>query len=124
MIVHDVPSSKLPFELLTIQGTLPPPSVHSGLSRRLAARDVPIEHLFARPPRAGKLKVLMIVNPTEDLAGAEQEAAAVQAILEQQQDRVESPRVLSGPRRRSRQCSRRCRSRHSALLRPRLFRRS
>ena len=59
------------------------------------SRECPIERLFARPPKAGALEVLLIVNPTEDLPGTEEEARAVTRILEQSKDRVKLT-VLTG----------------------------
>ena len=95
MIIHDVASSKLPFELLATSDGSSRPAVQSGISRRLAVEGVPTERLFAKPPKAGLLNVLLIVNPTEDLPGTEEEAEAVKAILEQSKDRVKLT-VLTG----------------------------
>ena len=85
MIIHDVPSSKLPFEMLTTPDRSGRPAVQKGISRRLAVNGVSTERLFARPPKAGLLNVLLIVNPTEDLPGTEAEAKSVKSILDQHQ---------------------------------------
>jgi CHAT domain-containing protein len=95
VIIHDVPSSRLPFEMLTIAAPFARRAVQAGMSRRLAVRGVPIERLFARPAKAGKLEVLLIVNPTEDLPGTVAEADAVRTILDQQKNRV-ALTVLTG----------------------------
>lgn len=89
VIVHDVSSSRLPFEMLTTATPAARPAVQVGMSRRLAVKGVPIERLFAKPPKAGKLDVLLIVNPTEDLPGTVAEANAVRTILDQHTHRVE-----------------------------------
>ncbi len=95
MIIHDVPSSKLPFELMATSDGSNRPAVQAGISRRLAVDGVPIEHLFARPPKTGLLNVLLIVNPTEDLPGTEDEADAIKKILEQKKSGVKLT-VLTG----------------------------
>ncbi len=83
MIIHDIASSKLPFEMLTtVRGSIRP-AVQKGISRRLAVEGISTERLFARPPKSGALSVLMIVNPTEDLPGTEVEAKSVTSILAQ-----------------------------------------
>ena len=96
MIIHDVSASKLPFEMLTTADASTRPAVLAGISRRLAVEGVPIERLFAKPPKAGPLDVLLIVNPTEDLPDTEKEAKVVSRILEQSKDRVKL-KVLTGP---------------------------
>jgi len=85
MIIHDVESSKLPFEMLTTPDGSGRPAVQKGISRRLAVNGVSSERLFARPPKTGLLDVLLIVNPTEDLPGTETEAKSVKSILDQHQ---------------------------------------
>ncbi|MEM9368572.1 MAG: CHAT domain-containing protein [Planctomycetota bacterium] len=82
VIIHDVESSRLPFE--TIRGdAVGPPAVSTGLTRRLAVSGVPIESLLARPTDPRRVRVLLIVNPTEDLMGAEAEGDSVEAIFGQ-----------------------------------------
>jgi CHAT domain-containing protein len=95
VVVHDVPSSRLPFEMLTTVAPAARPAVHAGISRRLAVKGVPVERLFSKPPKAGTLHVLLIVDPTEDLEGTVAEANAVRTILEQHKNRVEL-KVLTG----------------------------
>ena len=84
-VFHDSMASKLPFELLLAEpaGQDPVrPATGAGLSRRLAVRGVSLSRLLGAPPRAGKLRVLLVVNPTGDLGGVEDEAKKVRAILE------------------------------------------
>lgn len=80
IIVHDSAASKVPFEMLLAPPGLRP-AIESGITRRLSVRGLAVERQFARPPKKGKLKVLLIANPTQDLAGAAQEAKAVKDIL-------------------------------------------
>ena len=67
IIVHDTGASKVPFEMLLAASDLRP-AIESGITRRLSVRELAVERQFARPPKKGKLKVLLIANPTEDLA--------------------------------------------------------
>lgn len=95
VVMHDVSASRLPFEMLATLAPEVRPALESGMSRRLVVDDVPVASQFAQPPKNGRLNVLLIVNPTQDLAGAEAEAQAVRDILAQQKDRV-SLTVLQG----------------------------
>ena len=95
-IIHDVASSRLPFEMLCT--TSKHPATETGISRRLAVRGMPVDRLFAPPPRCGPLGVVLIVNPTRDLPGTVKEARAVRAILElQSKDRI-NLKVLGDPK--------------------------
>ena len=94
VIVHDVAASRLPFEMLAsaISG---PVAVRHGMNRRLAVSGVPVEHILGRPPRAGRFRVLLIVDPTQDLAGAAAEGKAVLDVLQQFPQQIEVT-VLKG----------------------------
>ncbi len=94
VIVHDVASSRLPFETIVAPGS-GAPATGAGLSRRLAVPGVPVDRLFARPPRAQEFHVLLVIDPTENLPGADEEGRAVEALLRQLQVRVKL-RVLRG----------------------------
>ena len=80
VIIHDVESSHIPFEMMRteIAGT---PAITSGISRRLAIRGVPVEELLARPPKAGLLNVLLVIDPSDNLPGAQQEGLAIETVL-------------------------------------------
>lgn len=87
IVVHDTESSKVPFELLLgVPDTRP--ALAGGITRRLEVGGLAFARQFAQPPKQGKLKVLLISNPTMDLAGAAEEAKAVLDILKQS-ERVE-----------------------------------
>ena len=110
VVVHDVASSRIPFEILSASTTVPPatndetkrdfavpavpierlfaPATHSGMYRRLAVPGVPIEQLFSRPPKAERFNLLLVINPTGDLAGAAKEGDAVEAVLKNRNDRI------------------------------------
>ncbi|MBX2797585.1 MAG: CHAT domain-containing protein [Myxococcales bacterium] len=94
-VVHDEQASKLPFEMLCTQPpdkTTPPPAIRGGLSRRLAVRNTSIDQLLLPPARRGKLRILLVANPTPVLAplpAADLEANAVARILEGLDQRIE-----------------------------------
>ena len=90
MIIHDVPSSKLPFEIMAASNGSARPAVQAGISRRLVVDGVPMERLFAKQPKSGPLNVLLIVNPTEDpnLSAAKKEADAIKSILIQHKQTI------------------------------------
>lgn len=95
VVIHDIASSKIPFEILGCRDPKVWPALESGISRRLAVDGVPFESQFAKPPRVGKLRVLLISNPTRNLDGAAEEAAALKKILAQQEDLIDL-KVLDG----------------------------
>jgi len=87
-VVHDVPSARIPFELLLA----PPdhwPALGCGITRRLSLPGLRYERQFVRAPKAGRLQVLVVVNPTEDLEGAEAEGRSVVEVLKQREREVE-----------------------------------
>jgi hypothetical protein len=95
VVVHDIPSSKLPFEMLATAMPDVTPALEKGITRRLVAEGLTFESQTARPAKKGKLEVLLIANPTGDLAGADAEAAAVRKILAPQKERIDL-KVLEG----------------------------
>ncbi len=95
VVVHDVSSSRIPFELLASAGSVPL-AVRSGFSRRLAVEGIAVERVFARPPKAGRFQVLLVVDPTKNLAGAAEEGKRVRAILEQQSNQIQLMPPLEG----------------------------
>ncbi|MFG0263491.1 MAG: CHAT domain-containing protein [Novipirellula sp. JB048] len=87
-VIHDVPSSKIPFELLAASNPAIRPAIDAGIYRRLAIANLPVDRLFARPPKQGKLNVLLIINPSGDLPGAMKEGEQVKQVLQQHSNRV------------------------------------
>ena len=82
IVVHDTESSKVPFELLLgVPETRP--ALAGGITRRLEIGGLDFARQFAQPPKQGKLKVLLVSDPTSNLPGAAKEAEAVKTILEQ-----------------------------------------
>ena len=88
VVVHDAPASKVPFEMLLADPDLRP-ALEGGITRRLSAEGLAFERQFAKPPKRGKLKVLLIANPTKDLPGAAEEAKSVKAALATQSKYVD-----------------------------------
>ena len=83
-IFHDIASSKLPFESLLTKSEKKEirPATKGGINRRLAVSGLSFNQLIAKPPHKGRLKVLLVVNPLEDLIGADEEGLAVRKALE------------------------------------------
>jgi len=79
MLIHDVASSQLPFEILLAESgdQFIRPAIECGVNRRLAVPGLSIHQLFAAPPHTGSLKVLVVIDPTEDLDGAKHEGELV-----------------------------------------------
>jgi hypothetical protein len=80
VVVHDAASSGLPYEALSdvgSKGKTVTPATSGGVVRRLQVSDVGLDEGLGRPPHIGRLNVLLVVNPTKDLAGADAEADAV-----------------------------------------------
>ncbi|MEZ4401327.1 MAG: CHAT domain-containing protein [Kofleriaceae bacterium] len=89
LLVTDLEGSGLPWEMMH-DATVGLPVIGAGVERRLATIGV------ARPPldRAatdGRLRVLLVVNPTCDLDGAEWEGEAVEATLRRRSNVIVEP---------------------------------
>jgi pimeloyl-ACP methyl ester carboxylesterase len=79
VVVHDAAASRIPWETLCIDGWFPAGAC--GLSRRFAAEGMSVAK-WSDSRRLGKtLDVLLVVNPTGDLAGADAEGEKLQAVL-------------------------------------------
>jgi hypothetical protein len=87
VILHDAPSSGFPYEALTWEAKATPvtPATRGGIVRHLLV-DASVERGLPSPPHAGKVGVLVIINPRGDLAGAEAEGRALVEALEQHPD--------------------------------------
>jgi hypothetical protein len=79
VVVHDAPTGRIPWETLTINGWSP--AIASGLSRRYLADNLPIATWLEERRIEPTLKLLLIINPTGDLDGAEKEGARVQELV-------------------------------------------
>lgn len=95
IVVHDTASSKVPFETMLAAPDLRP-ALTGGITRRLSIAGLKFEQQFAKPPKKGKLRVLLVANPTKDLDGAAKEAAAVRAILQEQKEHLDLVELAEG----------------------------
>ena len=91
VVVHDAVSSRIPWELLTI------PSDKSnkdedrislarrgGVSRRYVADNMSVAKWLEQRRQDQDFNVLLVINPTRDLADAEEEGKRVRALLEKE----------------------------------------
>ncbi len=78
VVVHDEYSSKIPWELLRIKDWSP--AAAAGLTHRYMADNLPVATWAAQRRIDTALNVLLIANPTQDLAGADQEAQRIRDV--------------------------------------------
>ncbi|MEJ2169344.1 MAG: CHAT domain-containing protein [Desulfobacterales bacterium] len=79
VVVHDAPSSQIPWETIQIDGWFP--AVDVGLSRRYMADDLSVAKWLEKRKYGRTLDLLLVVNPTGDLTGAEREGDRIQQLL-------------------------------------------
>jgi CHAT domain/WD domain, G-beta repeat len=75
VVDHDIESAALPFETLRINGRAL--GVDGGVVRRLTMDDFTPRPPAQRSPTTGRMKLLLIVNPTGDLKNTEAEAEVI-----------------------------------------------
>ena len=80
VVIHDQAASRWPWETLTIDGSSP--ACQSGLSRRYAAEDMSVAKWREERRLSPRLELLLVINPTEDLPGAEEEGRRLTRTLE------------------------------------------
>ncbi|MGC4000759.1 MAG: CHAT domain-containing protein [Anaeromyxobacter sp.] len=99
VVVHDAPASRIPWETLCIKSSerAEPffPAKGAGLSRRYIADNLSVSKWLEERRQDRVLKVLLVANPTEDLDGANVEAARIKRLFERQRD--VSITELAGP---------------------------
>lgn len=79
VVVHDAPASRVPWETLQAGGQFP--AVGAGLSRRYLADNLSVAKWLESRRQQPVLEVLLVVNPTEDLPGAELEGERVKNLI-------------------------------------------
>jgi pimeloyl-ACP methyl ester carboxylesterase len=84
VVVHDGPASRLPWETLRIDSW--EPALAGGLSRRYMAENLSVAKYLEQRDLGAKLRVLLVINPTADLDGAEDEGERVREILAKRTD--------------------------------------
>ena len=80
VIVHDTAASRWPWE--TLQLGVPPnrPALAGGMARHLEAPGLDMARWQASRQAPAPLNILLVVNPTQDLAGADSEGHQLQAL--------------------------------------------
>jgi hypothetical protein len=99
VVVHDAACSRWPWETLHVDGWSP--AAERGLSRRYAAEGLSVAKWREERRLERTLRVLLVVNPTGDLAGADQEGARVRKLLGQIAD-IELTELAHGQATRTR----------------------
>jgi hypothetical protein len=78
-VVHDAVASRLPWELLRCGNAYP--ALEGGMSRRYLADNLSVAKWLEERRSSPVLEILLVVNPTGDLGGAEAEAERIVALL-------------------------------------------
>lgn len=82
VMVNDAPASRLPWEALKIDGTYP--ALNGGMVRRLLAGQLSVAKWLESRQASPTLRILLVVNPTLDLPGAQREGELLQETFEHQ----------------------------------------
>ncbi len=78
-VIHDSQAARIPWEALRLGSNAP--ALARGLSRRYLAQNLSIAKWVEQRLKTRTLDVLLIVNPTEDLAGTITEASEIRQTL-------------------------------------------
>ncbi|MDH3589313.1 MAG: CHAT domain-containing protein, partial [Gammaproteobacteria bacterium] len=81
IVTHDGPMSRVPWETLHIDEWFP--AADGGMSRQYFTNDMPMTNWLEERRLRNTLHVLLIVNPTGDLEGADKEGKRIEKILGQ-----------------------------------------
>lgn len=79
ILVHDFEASRIPWEAIPIGDA--PPALVSGITRRYMAQNLSIAKWLETRRMDATLDILLVINPTEDLPGAEREGERLHATL-------------------------------------------
>lgn len=79
VIVHDAEASRIPWETMCLNGIFP--ALSGGISRRYIADNLSVAKWLEQRRLDDWLDVLLVINPTQDLAGAEQEGNRIQQLF-------------------------------------------
>lgn len=86
VVVHDGPSSRLPWETLRFGDWAPALGAEAGMSRRYMADNLSVAKYLEERVQGAKVRLLLVVNPTEDLEGAQREGVRLKALFEKRTD--------------------------------------
>lgn len=81
VVIHDARTARIPWETVNIEGWFP--AAGEGLSRKYEAEDLSVAKWLEERRLDNVLNVLLIINPTRDLPGAEVEGDRIRVMLEQ-----------------------------------------
>ena len=81
VVVHDADASRIPWETLHFDGRAP--ALDRGISRRYIAANMSVAKWLEQRRQSPELNLLLVVNPTEDLDGAEKEGARIEKLCAQ-----------------------------------------
>jgi hypothetical protein len=82
VVINDARTSRIPWETINIENRAP--AAAAGMSRKYEAENLSIAKWLEERRLDRELNVLLIVNPTEDLAGAEAEGRRIKEIFDNQ----------------------------------------
>jgi CHAT domain-containing protein len=88
VVVHDREASRVPWEAMRIDSGWP--ALEQGVSRRYASEHLTVARWREARIPGERLRVLLVVNPTEDLPGAAAEGAALTPLLARHEAEVEA----------------------------------
>jgi hypothetical protein len=79
IVVHDSGAARVPWELIRIGKEFP--AARGGLSRQYMAGNLSVAKWLAQRQFGPTLGILLVVNPTEDLEGAEEEGNRIRGLF-------------------------------------------
>jgi pimeloyl-ACP methyl ester carboxylesterase len=87
IVVHDREASRVPWETLRVGDGFP--ALHRGLSRRYTSESLTVARWREDRALGERIKLLLVVDPTEDLPGAAREGEVLGALLRDAGARVQ-----------------------------------
>ena len=93
VLIHDAEVARIPWETMRVNDKYV--AVEQGISRQYAAENLSIGKWLDKRALENQLNVLLIVNPTGDLAGTEEEANKIEEYLKSNSS-IEYTKLLRG----------------------------
>jgi pimeloyl-ACP methyl ester carboxylesterase len=81
VVVHDAYGSRIPWETIHLDGRAP--ALDGGVSRRYIAANMSVAKWLEHRRQSSELNLLLVVNPTGDLSGAEIEGERIEKLCAQ-----------------------------------------
>jgi len=79
VVVHDAQSSRIPWETMHVKGWAP--AINKGLSRQFLTSHLSVARWLEQRRRTDMLRLLLVVNPMEDLPWSEREGERIEGLL-------------------------------------------